>query len=365
MKILYIRRKPALISGGSRCQDANREMLNRIAGISNVFEYRKGEYTKNRFQRNLNRLFIGRYNDFTLWDFLSICSIIKKERIEILFFDGSRIGYLAKKIKNRFPHLKVITFFHNVEYQYVLNVISRLSTYKRLLAQIDLKNVYCGEKSACEVSDIIISLNDRDAVMIQEKYGRYPDAVFPISLKDNFDSKYLFPHNHNIPIGLMVGSNFPPNANGLDWFIRKVLPFVKMKLYVIGSGMDSLLSKYSDVKNLEIIGYVDDLKEYYAKADFMIMPIFEGSGMKVKTAEALEYGKIIIAAPEAAVGYTYTDEIKVCKNAEEFIKTITSLKFAPDWNGFMQSSRDIFMKYYSYEALENNYKNLLSRFNYI
>ena len=36
---------------------------------------------------------------------------------------------------------------------------------------------------------------------------------------------------------------------------------------------------------------VDDLAPYYKKAAAVIMPIFMGGGMKVKTAEALMNGK--------------------------------------------------------------------------
>lgn len=35
----------------------------------------------------------------------------------------------------------------------------------------------------------------------------------------------------------------------------------------------------------------------------MVMPIFSGSGMKVKTAEALMYGKFLIGTKEAFEGY--------------------------------------------------------------
>ena len=33
---------------------------------------------------------------------------------------------------------------------------------------------------------------------------------------------------------------------------------------------------------------------FYQNAELMVMPIFSGSGMKVKTAEALMYGKFLM-----------------------------------------------------------------------
>lgn len=366
MKVLYICRKPSLISGGSRCQDANKEMLCRIAGVSNVFDYCKGEIGGNKFQRNINRIFIGRYNNFTSKDFKHIAELIKEKKITHIFFDGSRMGMIAKRIKREFPYTKIVTFFHNIEYIFSLNYIRKLCLYQRMLAQIDLFNIYLAEKAACLYSDITIALNTRDAELLKKKYGRYPDAIFPISLEDDFDPKYIVKHHNRIPIGLMVGSNFPPNANGLDWFVKNVLPHVNIKLIVIGSGMDLLSSKYNGIENLEIQGYVEDLKDTYAKADFMIMPIFEGSGMKVKTAEALKFGKFIFAAPEAVAGYKYSsNEIQVCNTANDFISTINKFNYHTYSDGFHSSARDVFIKYYSYEALEKNYRDLFTIKKYI
>lgn len=45
------------------------------------------------------------------------------------------------------------------------------------------------------------------------------------------------------------------------------------------------------------------MAEYIYNADFLIAPIFEGSGMKLKTAEALMYGKTVFGTTEAFEGY--------------------------------------------------------------
>ena len=74
-------------------------------------------------------------------------------------------------------------------------------------------------------------------------------------------------------------------------------------------------------KKIEIHGFVEDLYTFYAKADCVIAPIFEGSGMKTKTTEALMWGKFIIGTKEAFCGFDITDDIGVCcENSEDFIK---------------------------------------------
>ena len=61
--------------------------------------------------------------------------------------------------------------------------------------------------------------------------------------------------------------------------------------------MEFLRDEFCGIDRLQVLGYVEDLNKLYASVRFMVMPILSGSGMKVKTAEALKYGKFIFASP--------------------------------------------------------------------
>ena len=58
----------------------------------------------------------------------------------------------------------------------------------------------------------------------------------------------------------------------------------------------------------------------------MVLPILWGDGMKVKTAEALMFGKTIFATDEALEGYMIenTENIYRCNSADEFINKINT-----------------------------------------
>lgn len=363
MKVLYVQTKVNQVSGGLKCHEANLNILKRIVGIENVVEYTKERFPEKEscFKRNINRLMIGKYDNFTGKDLKIIHEIIENRGIDVVFFDGSKMGLIAKNIKKRYPKIKIVTFFHNVEWVFASNYIKKLCYYQKKLAQLDLRNIHIGESNTCIYSDVIICLNNRDGNLIKTMYKRNPDYVIPICVEDSFDSSFVTPHKHKIPVGLMVGSYFGPNLSGLEWFVQNVLPHVEMKFMVVGSGMDKVKKKYKDVEKMEIYGYVDDLRKIYADSDFMIMPIFEGSGMKVKTAEALSFGKYIFAAPEAVIGYNYSDnEIMVCHDASEFIKGINDYNIEKHTDGFYKSSRDLFLREYSYQSLERRYRSLLN-----
>lgn len=72
---------------------------------------------------------------------------------------------------------------------------------------------------------------------------------------------------------------------------------------IVGQGMEALRGEFGASPNISIVGAVDDLAHCYAGACCVVAPIFEGSGMKTKVAEALMFGKRIIGTSEAFSGY--------------------------------------------------------------
>ena len=143
------------------------------------------------------------------------------------------------------------------------------------------------------------------------------------------------------------------------WFVENVLPHVDVKLQVVGKGM-ARLKEEECMRGIDIKSDVPDLATYFLSADFMILPIFSGSGMKVKTCESLMYGKNIIATDEAFVGYE-VDYDKVggkCNTAEEFISCIKDFENHPRPR-FNVYSRQMFLEKYSEAAVVEKFRKVL------
>ena len=307
----------------------------------NLFDY----YKISVLSKRMNLLF-GRYyalsND-NEQKVLKLC-----ENMDFIWIDSAQYGRLAKIIKQKYPLKKIITFFHNCEYEY----IKQEYPYNLVRQYIIKKN----EEWACKYSDKIIVLNGNDKLAIQRLYGRIADAIIPISFSDKL-IKFSKEEVSNTPMALFLGSNFYANIHGIKWFIEKVLPFVNIKLKIIGKDMNKANLPKSD--KLEIIGYVENLDEIMQNADFMIFPIFQGGGMKVKTCEALMYGKNMIGTSEAFRGYEVDFE-KVgakCETAEEFIKSINEFpkKFISKFNEY---SRNVFLEKYSNDVVFKQFTDL-------
>jgi hypothetical protein len=53
---------------------------------------------------------------------------------------------------------------------------------------------------------------------------------------------------------------------------------------------------------VQVLGEVADLADLYARAAVVVCPIEVGTGVKVKTLEAIRFGRAVVATPEAVAG---------------------------------------------------------------
>jgi len=106
--------------------------------------------------------------------------------------------------------------------------------------------------------------------------------------------------------------------------VEHVVPHIHIKTCIVGRGFESLRQELEREGKVKVVGAVDCLADWYRDAHFVIAPIFDGSGMKTKVAEALMYGKKIIGTPEAFSGYEGVAEKAgwICTTAPEFVAAI-------------------------------------------
>jgi glycosyltransferase involved in cell wall biosynthesis len=253
----------------------------------------------------------------------SLGLIISKD-IGKVFVDGSNLGGLVKAVKQNLPHVEVITFFHNVEARFFWGAF-RQDMALRSLAVLIVN--YLTEKKSVRFSDKLICLSSRDSSLLHKLYGRPATHLSPIALHDKLPKGMPSTLGETRPkYTLFVGGDFYANRAGITWFVKNVVPRINIKTCIVGKGLEDLKNVLEVEGRVEVIGAVDCLADWYQKAHFVIAPIFDGSGMKTKVAEALMFGKRIIGTAEAFSGYEdiATKVGVVCSTADEFVSAIQS-----------------------------------------
>jgi glycosyltransferase involved in cell wall biosynthesis len=198
-------------------------------------------------------------------------------------------------------------------------------------------------------------------------YGRSADFLLPTSLDVKKVEPLLFKDKiidlkNNLEL-LFVGSNFYANVHGINWFIDNVMTKVEnVNLSIVGNGLNNEVVLNN--KNVSVYGRVESLDRFYQRAQIVILPIFLGSGMKTKTAEALMYGKPILATREALEGYrinAINDIGAQCETDEEFVEQINYFnKNRLELFDKGNNSRKLFIENYSNEAIANLFKRTIS-----
>ena len=269
------------------------------------------------------------------------------------YIDHSALGWLSALSGRLFRSYKVICHFHNVEYDYY-----RLQRgYSGYLKSQYVR--FC-ERKALLNSDIIIALTERDSHRLREIYGRKADYIHPVSVFDQFYLDKSKTGKHSRDYHLFVGSPFYYNIKWIRWYILNVLPKMKTNLYVVGLGWDKLLSDLDEPK-LVIHGFVDNLRDLYLSALFVVNPVQEGSGMKTKTIEAFMFGKFVLGAPEAFVGTEKSElNIKcVCNTITDYVKSEKELMLSEDIEALEADLRSNYLNHYSYESARDRFRILL------
>lgn len=274
---------------------------------------------------------------------------------DYVFFNTTRLGCALRRISR---YSNTLVFAHNAEFEFTKQYLRSMGLLQKLLHLPLLYSVFSNEKKSLKYAKLLFALNQRDSDAFFKRYSRKADYFLPISFRDTFYcNRKLNPAEDRFL--LFVGSDFYGNTEGLFWFIENVLEELPITLKVVGSGMDAYKGKYPD-KKVEFLGFIADLNTFYNLALAVILPIFSGSGMKTKTAEALMFGKYIFGTKEAFEGYDldFNRVGGICASKDEFVSILT--RFINETQSvFNDYSRDIFKKKYETGIVSDGLKLFL------
>ena len=112
-----------------------------------------------------------------------------------------------------------------------------------------------------------------------------------------------------------------PNIEALSWFLKNVWDHIlaarpATRLILIGSDPPPAHSLPPNLRNVELIGFVPDVKDCLARYQVFICPILSGSGVRVKLLEAFSAGIPTVSTRLGAEGLA-TEDGAICQLADE------------------------------------------------
>lgn len=188
------------------------------------------------------------------------------------------------------------------------------------------------ERSELAKFDQVLAIQNRDLTVFRGQM-RLPAVSLALH------AEAIHEHGPWSPTGqvLVVGSNIVPNVDALrrllaDWHRVHAASAGRVRLSVLGSLAEPLRGGQLPA-GVELVGFVPDLSPWYAGAELVLNPVAFGSGLKIKSVEALCHGRPLLTTPVGAEGLPDQVEHKAFEVAEPgdaFIEALVALLRAPD-----------------------------------
>jgi GT2 family glycosyltransferase len=149
---------------------------------------------------------------------------------------------------------------------------------------------------------------------------------------------------------LFVGSihgDGGPNYDAAQWFCREILPLLRAQglhdiFFIVGYNRARGLHQYSHL-GVEIVGEVDDLRQWYERCKVFVAPTRFSAGIPLKVVEALANG-LPVAATTLLVnqlGWIPNEPVLCADGAADFARAVSSLAHdEPLWNRLSKASVD-------------------------
>ena len=248
--------------------------------------------------------------------------------------------YLAPYVDTIKAHsdAHVVMRAHNVEHEIWDRIASNTQFWpKRWYLTHLTRKLRNFEVNRLNDYDFLVALTDRDLKMFKKLGYRNGAMASPIGIEAADYVKHAMPavNGENFSLCFIGSLDWMPNIEGLNWFLTKVWPmihdrFPDVKLHVAGRNTPRSLYNLQ-MPNVVIHGEVPHAARFISHHTAMVVPLFSGSGMRVKILEGMALGKVVITTSLGKEGIAARDrrELVIADDAEAFVDAVAYCKQDP------------------------------------
>jgi glycosyltransferase involved in cell wall biosynthesis len=323
----------------------------------------------------LRSLFTGdSYNiqRFVSPDFERLLSgILKENDFDIIQLEGLYLLPYLLSVR-KFSNSKIVLRAHNIEHLiWERNSKNARPGAKKWYLQTLASRMKEFEIYHLNSCDALIPISNVDAAKFVEMGCKLPIHTCPVGINLNGSSLHPEPLNDTPSVCYIGSLDWLPNREGIEWFLDKVWPkvqsqFPEIKLFLAGRNFpEDFASKI--YPNVEMVGEVENARAFIKSKSIMIVPLFSGSGIRVKILEAMAEGRVVISTTIGAegLGANNEEDILIADDADAFARQIKRCLKDPEFCNRIATKGLSFVKqYYNNKVIVGNllkfYKSILT-----
>jgi polysaccharide biosynthesis protein PslH len=262
-----------------------------------------------------------------------LADMLQENEYDIIQMEGLYLASYIQEIREN-TKAKIVYRAHNIEHEiwggYLRN--TKAISGKFYLSH-QYKKIRNFEQEFVNRYDLLATVTQADLEKLNSMGNDKPAIVAPFG---------MYPHEFIMAKSSSAGDWFHlqyigaldwlPNVESLNWFIDNVWVKVKKKypglrFSVAGRNPRENFAKKMVTKGIDFLGEVESSREYLSENGIVVVPLFSGSGIRVKIIEALFMNKPVIATSFAVSGIPVEDGVNIllADSENEFLDCIGKL----------------------------------------
>jgi len=293
----------------------------------------------------------------------TVARVVEEDQIDVIHAHFLHVGqYAAQKGRAAFVYDA-----HNLEHV----LWDRFSTIQtnplmRIFARSQLPKFVEWQQRVARHSEKIVTLSDVD----RDEFLRIAPDADVTTVPNGADVEYFHPLEHiaEEENAIIYFANFgwPPQDDAAIYFHNDIFPAIRReipgaKLYLVGkTPPESVRALAGD--DVVVTGFVEDIREYIARAAVVVLPLRVGAGTKHRAYQALSMEKPLVTTSVGAEGIAleHSRTAMITDDAGEFARHTIDLLRDPERRREMgHAGRRLVVDHYTWRA---NYEKLDSVF---
>lgn len=270
---------------------------------------------------------------------------VEQNKIDVIHADQLTMAQFATLHQGGYHPARIFDA-HNAVWTIVERMAENLPWFFRPLARIETSRVLDFETKTVSEFEHTLAVSEIDRSALLSALGSNGEkamveskiTVIPIAV-DTRQLQPLLRQENSKRIVTLGTLHYPPNADGIRWFLNEVFPHVIAEepgahLTIIGKNppVDFLEQAEHDAVHMRVTGYVEELDPYLAEAAIMVVPVRAGGGMRVRILEAFARGIPVVTTTVGLEGIDAHDgqEVIVRDDPLSFARAVVDLLRQPE-----------------------------------
>ena len=283
---------------------------------------------------------------------------LNKEQFDVVQIESIFLNYYVDIIRKN-SKAKIVLRSPNVEFMIWERMASMEKHYlKKNYLSLLAKRLKREELAALNKFDALYTVTENDLEIYFKNGCIIPMEYIPTGV-DVSKSISENPEGVEYPSIFHIGAlDWMPNQEGLIWFLDNVWvtlnkKFPSLKFYIAGRGDASWFIDHK-YPNVELLGEIDDAASFIKSKAIMIVPLFSGSGMRVKIIEGMAMSKAIVSTSVGIEGIIHQkdENVLIANKSEEFIIELSSIiEEKSKFDYICERARNNIKQYYGSDVL--------------